>query len=460
MRARTKALSNLKNERGIAMLLVMSSLVFLTILLATFSYDTELNRIRTSNIQEKLNAKLNAESGLKFALAKLKIYQLLINKLERNARVKSIVKPGMMESLILQPFMYPIPLLKEMNIIQKAAIREFEESVLIQGSVNVIISKVSGFINPNNMIIRRSNRVRRRYVDIVGNEKAKRDLTPPASMIQDRLIDLLTKLIKEKKDKDEEFASKHEDISPFNLVQELRFYISSKRNITYDISSHFQPIYDSKGITPKHAPLNSLDELYLLAGWTDDIVDLVKDHLTVHESSTIQVNEMNEEQLTGIFPEIEKEQVKEFFIYRDGNEELEEESHPFSSTNEFKGFLVNNLGLSEEIYRQRVEELLMAGIHFDTTGKLYKVVSTGEFNRAKYKITAFIDLPIKPPPPIPIKRTKDKAGNKDGKDSKNRNEKDNTKSPPKNDNEKKPSNKKKKRPKVLLKPRIVEIQIS
>ena len=49
--------------------------------------------------------------------------------------------------------MYPVPLPKKANIIQKSAIDEFIKKTLFNGEVSVTINKVSGLLNPNGLRI-------------------------------------------------------------------------------------------------------------------------------------------------------------------------------------------------------------------------------------------------------------------------------------------------------------------
>ena len=65
----------LKNENGIALLMVMGVIAILTFLLADFTFETKLNKIKIYNQQDKIQALLNAESGINFAQAKLRLYQ-------------------------------------------------------------------------------------------------------------------------------------------------------------------------------------------------------------------------------------------------------------------------------------------------------------------------------------------------------------------------------------------------
>ena len=78
-----------KRESGVAILMVMTSITILTFLLADFTFETKINKLRVYNQQDMTQARLNAEAGLTFALAKLRLYQEGFNLLEKNESAKN-----------------------------------------------------------------------------------------------------------------------------------------------------------------------------------------------------------------------------------------------------------------------------------------------------------------------------------------------------------------------------------
>ena len=109
-----------QNERGMAMLMVISSIAILTFLATDFAFETNLNKLKSYNAQDRLQARFSAEAGLHFALAKMRIYQEVKNKLEKNSSAKSLIKPSQIEQVLTQPFIYPIPLPAKASNIQKS----------------------------------------------------------------------------------------------------------------------------------------------------------------------------------------------------------------------------------------------------------------------------------------------------------------------------------------------------
>ncbi|MCY4524273.1 MAG: type II secretion system protein GspK [Halobacteriovoraceae bacterium] len=433
------------HEKGVAILTVMSSIVFLTLILASLTYETELNQIKTYNIQDKFQAKLTAESGINFALAKLKIYQKARNIIEK--RKNSPITSGDLQSVLALPFVYPPTLPKDANIIQKNALEEFIEDTVLKGNLSVTINPVSGFLNPNNLRIKQSED---------NKDEAEDEENKIVAYTEQQFINTLDKLIEEFKEdeKYEAYKIELENMDPYMMVKELKFFVNSFESFYDDEKADLMSLYSEKNATPKHAPLSSLSELYLLQGWNDLIIDAMKKRMNVHQVSIIPINELTEGQLKVFFPDITKEQLKEFFAYRDGDVENDRQANPFTSVEDFKDMIVGQLGaISEGDFSTLVSDLNAANIRFGVAGALYQVISRGEYGRSVYTIKAFIKLPLKPKP-ASNKSSNDKSQQNDQKANNNESPENKEDNPAnKNEESSKPP------PLQFFEPRIVEIEI-
>nr|BDT28054.1 type II secretion system protein GspK [Bacteriovorax sp. HI3] len=412
--------ATIKNERGIALMLVLGVIAILTFLLADFTFETKLNKIKIYNQQDKIQARLNAESGLNFAMGKLRLYQVGRNKLEKEESLKSAFPTSDLENIIIQPFIYPIPEPKGAGIIQKTALEEFNKKTLFRGEVSVTFTKIAGFLNPNGLRLKPTNNKSAQDQDAAAGGSGdldggdsdsgdsgssddgdgKKTKTERADVIiEKKLVETLQRLIKDKSDTDEEFHAKYSNVDPAYLVKELKFYVNDSSKFQDSQRPEVEAKFNQKNITPKHAPLASIDELYLLPSWDDAIVDLIKDRMSVHEVSVIAINELTIEDLKILFPSINNIQIEEFFKYRDGDEDKKIKGKKFKSAEDFKNVIVGTLNIvSDTDYNERMSELKQAGLTIDTAGKLYKVNSRGSYNNAVYNIVAYVDLPVKPQP--------------------------------------------------------------
>ncbi len=385
-----------QNERGVAILMVISTIAILSYLLADFTFETKLNKIKIYNFQEREQAKLNAEAGLTLALTKLRIYRQALNTLETNPSIKDIIKPSMLEAVVTQPFIFPLPIPKTSSSIQKEALTKFVDESLIQGQISLSISPVSGFLNPNTLIQPSIEEQESQQAQGQDPEKA------PYNLIEKKFTEMFVQELQNERETNENYDLLYGDADPELLTKELKYVVNRPESLDDPLVGNVAAIYSDKEVKPRHAAFTSLDELYTLQGWNDAIVDLVKERLTVHEVTVIPLNDMTQDQLALLFPEITPEQSEEFFKRRDGDPELGEEPKPFKSVEDFKSLVVSGLAISSEAdYEARIKEFADLGIKLGVAGKLFKVVSKGIYNRAEYEITAWVDLPTAPEPVKP-----------------------------------------------------------
>lgn len=417
-------------------MLVLGVISILTFLLADFTFETKLNKIKIYNQQDKIQARLNAEAGLNFALARMRLYQTGRNKLEKDENLKKAFPSQDLEAVINFPLTLPFPVDPKADVIQKTALNDFNKTSLLRGGITLSVTKVSGFLNPNGLRLKPAATKSQQENDLgATKEEEEDDLTGGSNggsdgstdddkkkperadiIIEKKLVETLTRLIKDKSDTDEEFHSKFSNVDPAYLVKELKFYVNDSSKFQDSQRPEIENKFNQKNVTPKHAPLASIDELYLLPSWDDAIVDLMKDRMSVHEVSVISINEITIEDLKILFPAINNIQIEEFFKYRDGDEDKKIKGKPFKDAEDFKNVIVSTLNIvSDTDYDERIKELKAAGLAIDTAGKLFKVVVDGTYNNATYRLVAFVDLPIKPKPEKPPGTTGGAGGN-DGND--------------------------------------------
>ena len=458
----------LRSDNGIALMLVLGVIAILTFLLADFTFETKLNKIKVYNQQDKIQARLNAESGINFSLAKLRMYQEGRNKIEKDESIKSAFPSSDLEAIIIQPFVYPIPLFKNAGIIQKTALQEFTKKTLFRGELAVSFTKISGFLNPNGLRLKvtkdNSSASQNNNTGLAPGDGDPNDPNDPNEdnkngenttttgtnktkgeradkIIEKKIVEALQGLLKAKNDNDEDFHAKYSNLDANYLVKELKFYVNDSKNFQDAERPEIESKFSQKKITPKHGPMSSIDELYLLPSWDDAIVDLIKDRMSVHEVNVISINEITIQDLKIIFPSINDIQIEEFFKYRDGDPDKKIKPNKFKNATDFKNVIVTTLNIvSDTEYDERISELKQAGLTIDTSGKLYKVNSRGSFNNAVYSVVAYIDLPIKPPPVKPPPKADQMNDN-------------GTKPKDKENKEEKPS------PVELKLPRVIEIRL-
>ena len=382
-------------------MMVLSAVAILTFMLAEFTDDTKINRLKVYNQRDTDQARLNAEAGIQFALAKMKIYREARNLLEKNKKTLPI-SPSDIEQILMQPFIFPIPVDEnKMNLIQRNAIAEFTESVLLQGSLTVTMRPISAFLNPNNLIVRPSVPSRETPDENEDEDEEEEDNIPLHVRTREELIKMITEVLREEREANPDYDLLYGDLEAERLVGEMAYFVNTPGRYSDPMAQDFESLYTEREVIPKHGPFTSLDELYLLAGWNDSMVDLIKDRLTVHSTTmAVPINALTEPQLRAVFPDITPIQIEEFFRRRDGDHELGIAPTPFKSRRDFESLITGHLGVVEKgDFDDRMEILEKTGIEFEAAGNLFEVTSTSEVGRGRYTIYAVVYLPEVPPLP-------------------------------------------------------------
>ncbi len=469
-----------KNQKGVALLLVMSVIAILSFILFEFSFDTKLNRLKVFNQEDRFQARLNAEAGINFALAKLRLYKEGRNLIEKDDNKKSAFPPSELESILIEPFIYPIPISNKASIIQQNALKEFEKKTILKGNLSITITKISGLLNPNSLRVIDKKVAENSEVDQAKEENSseenqenkdkntnKTGENPPSNndspkenkweTAKNLFIKTLSTLFEDKLKKDEEFNNKHANTRIEDLINELIFYVNNKSKVQGQEFADARSKFNDQKITPRHGPMSSIEELYLLPSWDDSIIELIKDRMSVHELTSIPVNEINSNDLKILFPEINDMQIEEFFKHRDGDTDKKIKPSKFKNADDFKNIVVSKLNIiSETDYKKRLSELKNAGLVIDVASKLYKINSKGTYNNASYTLIAIVDIPIKEAPPKKTDPKSPPPANQQENSNETQDENQNE-TEPQDQGENKDS-KDKSPPLEFLNPRVVEIR--
>jgi hypothetical protein len=380
------------NQNGsIAISMVITAVMILAPLMINFSYDSNINKLKVYNMEDRAKAKLSAESGLQFGMARLKLYQEAFNYLEGNKSAKDIVKPETLDSIWNFPFIYPIPITKKMNAIQKESINKFQEKTILDGSMRLLINNISNKMNLNMMRLSLLS-------DIQKDDQNKDNEQEPAEgdeeyNIESQLLKSLTDAIEAKSQNDEEFNAKYYGMEIEPLVNELKYSLSDPNSI--EDSAGADSKYQDANLSPKSAPFSSFSEMSALPSWPDDITDLIKNEFTIHGAIMIDLNKITDKLLKLLIPDTSEEDVKEFFEYKN---DPEDPKH-FNSIDDFKKYIVSigNI-MNESDFTKRFAKFAAQGLQFGPTPTLFKMTSSSTVGRSTYNLTAYVVIPAQPKP--------------------------------------------------------------
>lgn len=440
----------LKNQKGVALIMIMTAMIFLMAIYSEFTFESKISRIKTTNILDKSQAKLMAESGVQLAMTRLKLYVEAHNKVQGNEAAKKSVSPQLLNQLWEVPFMLPIPIPANAAAGFKSSVAEFEKESILEGEMRVSIQSISNRIN--------LNQLRMSYIHFnpeTDSDKISTPLDTSDAAIEDNvsvdqsLYYMLKTLVEKKKDSDEAFANKYSRINYQELISNLKYYISDQGILAQDpFSAQASAQFQQFDITPKYGPLTSSSEVYTIPGWDDELVDLIKNEFSFYPTNQIDLNKITANMLKLLFPNLMDDDISQFFIYK--NDPIKPQY--FETTEDLKRYFVDTArNISEEYFNQRVEMFTKEGIIFSPNPNLFRIVSEGVYNRSHYTLVAIVSVansPKAPPitPPTPEGGVNNDQVNDGVVPENNSNQANNPEKTDKNT--------------MLTEPRIIEIQVN
>jgi type II secretory pathway component PulK len=433
------------NQQGVAIMLVLTSIVILMAIMGEFTFETNINKIKAYNIQEKIQARLNAEAGLQFAMARLKLYKEAFNYIENNESVKEMVRQETLNIVWNFPFIYPIPVTNEMNATQKEEVRKFTENSLLQGGMKLTIQNISNLMNLNLLRISFINK----KLEEAEREEESNENTDQFN-IANQLLQSFQIAMEEKREKDTDFFDTYANVQFDELIAILRFWMSDAESYQEDsLLSQARSDLDRQPLSPKHGPLSSFTELHMLPKWSDDLTELIRNEYTPHGAIMVDLNKLTDKMLRLLIPTISIDEMREFFEWRDDPEVPQF----FNSLEDFKAYVVNRANLMNSAdFDKKFSAYQKEGIQFGPAPTLFKVNAVGEFGRASYNLSAYVVIPARPAP-LPQKNRPENDTippiNPDEEDGREENDQPATVT----------GNEPEKQKTQLLEPRIIEIEI-
>ncbi|WP_408097028.1 general secretion pathway protein GspK [Peredibacter sp. HCB2-198] len=385
----------MNNERGIALMMILTAIIILMAIYGEFTFESKISRIKATNILDRSQAKLLAESGLQLAMTRLRLYKEAYNYVQGNQNAKQAVSSQLLNQLWEVPFIYPIPVGGNATRAFKDTVEKFEFESLLDGQMKVSIQNISNRLNLNMLRIDMTKFNPDQSVDDGQDENSTLNMNEGAILtdvsVDQSLFFLLKRLVDDKKEKDEAFADRYGSINYQELLTNLKYYMSDYQSMNQDplvgeAESNFQQI----PLAPKYGPLSSASELYTIPGWNDELIELIHNEFSVYPSTQIDFNKLTTNMFKILIPQATDDDIKEFFIWRDDPEQ----PRFLNSLEDFKKYIVQDKHLMNETdFDNRMKLFQQKGISFGSNPNLFKIVSEGSYNRSNYTLVAYVVLP-------------------------------------------------------------------
>ncbi|HXH76529.1 MAG TPA: hypothetical protein VNJ08_16275 [Bacteriovoracaceae bacterium] len=387
----------LNNESGVALMMIMTSIIVLMAIYGEFTFDSKISRIKATNILDRSQAKLLAESGMQMAMARLRLYKEAYNKIQGNASAKAMVPTQLLNQLWEVPFMFPIPVTKEASAAFKDTVEKFEKESLLEGQMKVSIQNISNRLNLNLLRMDMKNFNPETHQADANSQLDQSDVAINTNVsVAQSLFFTLKRIVEDKKANDELFENRHGNLNYQEMISNLKFFISDYQSLGQDpLSGEADSTYQKIPLAPKYGPMGSASELYSIPGWDDEIIELIQNEFSVYPSAQIDLNKLTANMLRILIPNITEEDIKEFFLYRDDPEAPKF----FNNKEDFKKYIVDVAHLmNSNDFDERMKLFESKRITFGSNPNLFKVMAEGSFNRSIYTLVAYVVLPVQDPP--------------------------------------------------------------
>lgn len=382
-------------------MLIMTAIILLMAVYGEFTFDSKVARLKATNIMDKSQSKLLAESGLQMAMTRLKLYKEAYNAVQNNQSIKNMVPDQLLNQLWEVPFIYPIPIGAGANSSFKDSVEKFTNESLLDGEMKVTIQNISNRMN--------LNMLRVDMTKLSADFDDQRDNSSVLNMsdnailsdvsVDQSLFFLLKRLVDEKKEKDESFNERYSNINYQEMVTALKFYMSDLGSMTQDPLADFaEATFQRIPLTPKYGPLSSSSELYVIPGWNDELIELIQNEFSVYPTAQIDFNKLTANMLRILIPTMGEEDIQDFFIWRD------DPNQPkfINSEIDFKKYIVDQERLMNDTdFDDRMKLFKQSGVTFGSSPNLFKVISVGTYNRSIYTLVAYVLLPKNMPQTTP-----------------------------------------------------------
>ncbi len=385
-----------ENQSGVALFLVIAAISVLAVLVTEFTFIAQVNQTMAYDGLDQLKAHYLAKSGFKLSLLRLKAY----------AQVKGVIKgitggaaggggsvPGIPKQIIDKiwsfPFFYPIPTnIPGLSPSDRDKIQKFQKNSGLDGNFSAVIESESGKYNLNGILAGFNA-----LTQPSPSPSASASPTPGASpsptpsfdpqAAKDSLAQYIAQLVQNKSEKDSDFASEHRDFR----VEDLMENISTWSDPTYEKANTSN--FPSTGV--KRAPFFSMSELHMIPPIDDEIFELIAPALTASATPGVNVNTIGEAALRGLVPQMKDEDVKEFFKFRDS----EEDDNSFKNEDDFFKYLQNSVsgfGNNQRAVDDFKDSLQKRHIRIVVDESEFKITVQAQVNNATRLLEAWVTL--------------------------------------------------------------------
>lgn len=281
-------LSGKVQKKGIALILAVTSLLFMVYIAKEVSRDSLTEYVVNSHELSRLKAYYAARNGLGIALLRIKLFQ----------QASRLPLPPAFANQIDQiwkfPFAWPLPAPPELNSVARDSMNKMMKESLMDASYTHTIEDEGSKIDVN-------------------------DLISPSKTLQDLTRKQLLTLFSQKIESDEVFRQNYQNFNFDDLINRMVDWMSDKNTSAGGggKKGYFSELGDSY---PPNRGFRTLEEIRLIPGMTEEFFNILHDQITIYGMKSINPNTASENVLKSLDKGMTDEAVKEAITRRNSIE--------------------------------------------------------------------------------------------------------------------------------------------
>ena len=383
----TRARGKRRRQRrsGVALLVVMTTIAILTVVVTELSYTARVRFLVAAHERERAQAYWISQTGINF-------YKLILTtnkQLEGNAMLSqsaSMFGVNLGDALWQMIPIFNTGLLRmvfagggDIDDVEEEELEEFSRT----GSVSEDVEKASregSLFSDRNFLDFEGD-----FSAEVHDEDSKLNLSllgSASGSVEDSPIGQQLYGLMSGEEHDQWFRDK--DIDRWEIIANLKDWVDQDGNRSGRTGGYEDGIYNNleSPYLSKNAPLDTFDEIRLVEGWQDDVMDRYGQQLTIHGVGKVNVNTASDEVLTALIKAYVTPPPSDFQCQR-ALEQIREYMllTSFKDGKDFSQYLTNQgYTVSEDLANQ-----------LGDSSKTFRVVSTGMVGSSVVTTTAIID---------------------------------------------------------------------
>lgn len=274
------------NRRGIALILAITSLMFMVYIASEVVKDSSVEYIVNSQELTRLKAYYSARNGMQIALLRIKLFQ------QASALPIPDDYKGQLDLIWKFPFAWPLPVSDDLNSVDKDTMKQITAESLMDTSYTHTIEDEGSKIDIN-------------------------DLVSPSKKLREIAKKQLLNIFEQKMQNDDDFRNKYQSTNFEELVNRIYDWMSEVNTSAAgggDKRSEFSQL--GTGYPPNRG-FRTIEELRLVPGITSDIFDILNSRITIYGMKAINPNTASKEVLLALDPGMTEESVNEAIARRE-----------------------------------------------------------------------------------------------------------------------------------------------